>query len=395
MSDEEKQLTVAELLERAQANRGGNKRSAGRRHRRSLEDGGISVAELTGSLSRVKDKPAESRHSAVPIDTPESERRPRQPSTPAATAPSVAGLNPTPVKGATAAPWGKPDQAGKAAPSPRPAGSAGPRTPAATNPVKPAPASQPRAQKPAGTQDGPAAPQGAPRGGTPAGWGSASTPRPQHPTTGAQPAKPQGSAAQPATAPGKAAWPIPVSARRAASASAPKKPQAAAAQGAGARAAAAEPSAEETAVMSPVGSAAKKQTPAPRSAATAQARDAEETGRIPRVSEKNSGPSEKKPQKPGEGAKKKRPPEPHTGAGSAVLLAVMGVVLGALVFIGFDQLWSSGLSRILVGMLALAVIGVMVGVVHALRTARDGVSMSLAAVVGFLMTFGPHIPDMF
>ncbi|MGV0341177.1 hypothetical protein ACUY3L_03540, partial [Corynebacterium mastitidis] len=77
MSDEEKQLTVAELLERAQANRGSAQRASGRRRRRSLEDGGISVAELTGSLSRVKEKPAESKHSSVPIDTPESERRSR------------------------------------------------------------------------------------------------------------------------------------------------------------------------------------------------------------------------------------------------------------------------------------------------------------------------------
>lgn len=199
-----------------------------------------------------------------------------------------------------------------------------------------------------------------------------------------------------------------------------------------------EPSAEETAVILRVGgtnaqkqaknasqtagkagSAAGAQTKGAK--ASAQENAAEETGRIPRVGDKNSAPvaslyqrpekdaeagaasgekkSEdsakgKKPQKPGEGAKKKREPEPRTGAGSAVLLAVMGVVLGALVFIGFDQLWSSGLSRILVGVLAIAVTGIMVGVVHALRTARDGVSMSLAAVVGLLMTFGPYIPHM-
>ncbi|MEK0371983.1 CPBP family intramembrane glutamate endopeptidase, partial [Corynebacterium mastitidis] len=119
MSDEEKQLTVAELLERAQANRGSAQRASGRRRRRSLEDGGISVAELTGSLSRVKEKPAESKHSSVPIDTPESERRsrPRTPSSPAATAPSVAGINATPLSGASFKPasaspaaWGAPQQ---------------------------------------------------------------------------------------------------------------------------------------------------------------------------------------------------------------------------------------------------------------------------------------------
>ncbi|WIM73129.1 hypothetical protein QP028_05740 [Corynebacterium suedekumii] len=45
----EKQLTVAELLARAgKENPEGDKPR--RRRRRSLEDGGISVAELTGSL---------------------------------------------------------------------------------------------------------------------------------------------------------------------------------------------------------------------------------------------------------------------------------------------------------------------------------------------------------
>ena len=75
-----------------------------------------------------------------------------------------------------------------------------------------------------------------------------------------------------------------------------------------------------------------------------------------------------------------------------IILAVLGIVVGAIVFLGFQQLWESGLSRILVAVLALAVTAVLVGVVHALRTARDGLSMGLAAVVGLLMTFGPYLP---
>ena len=72
---DEKQLTVAELLAR---NRQGGEAAASagtgeqpkRRRRRSLEDGGVSVAELTGSFKAVKASPVESRHSSVPLDEP-------------------------------------------------------------------------------------------------------------------------------------------------------------------------------------------------------------------------------------------------------------------------------------------------------------------------------------
>ena len=69
MSDDNKQLTVAELLARAGRETGGGE-TPRRRRRRSLEEGGISVAELTGSIPAVKEKPAESKHSSVPIDAP-------------------------------------------------------------------------------------------------------------------------------------------------------------------------------------------------------------------------------------------------------------------------------------------------------------------------------------
>ena len=64
----DKQLTVAELLARAEKeNPSGPRRP---RRRRSLEDGGISVAELTDSFKKVDVKPAEVKHSSVPIDAP-------------------------------------------------------------------------------------------------------------------------------------------------------------------------------------------------------------------------------------------------------------------------------------------------------------------------------------
>ena len=70
---EDQQLTVAELLARAQKdNPEAGKR---RRRRRSLEEGGVSVAELTGSLKRVDARPPEPKHSSVPIDPPEEQAK--------------------------------------------------------------------------------------------------------------------------------------------------------------------------------------------------------------------------------------------------------------------------------------------------------------------------------
>lgn len=77
---EQKQLTVAEILARAQKEN--PELGTRRRRRRSLEDGGVSVAELTGSIKKVEAKPAESRHSSVPIDAPAE--KPAEPAEPAA-----------------------------------------------------------------------------------------------------------------------------------------------------------------------------------------------------------------------------------------------------------------------------------------------------------------------
>ena len=49
---DKKQLTVAELLARNAKDRSGEEKSS-RRHRRSLDEGGISVAELTGNLEKL------------------------------------------------------------------------------------------------------------------------------------------------------------------------------------------------------------------------------------------------------------------------------------------------------------------------------------------------------
>ena len=70
------------------------------------------------------------------------------------------------------------------------------------------------------------------------------------------------------------------------------------------------------------------------------------------------------------------------------MLSVLGIILGAVVFKGFEILWSR-LDGLLVGILALAVTAAMVGVIHALRTSRDTLSMGLAVVVGLVLSFGP------
>lgn len=86
---EDKQLTVAEILARAQQDN--PDAGARRRHRRSLEEGGVSVAELTGSIKKVEARPVESRHSSVPIDAPAKPAENTAPTAPSApNAPNVA-----------------------------------------------------------------------------------------------------------------------------------------------------------------------------------------------------------------------------------------------------------------------------------------------------------------
>ena len=133
----DKQLTVAELLARAEKeNPSGPRRP---RRRRSLEDGGVSVAELTDSFKKVDAKPAEVKHSSVPIDAPSD--------TPKKTPTQAPKPEPTPVEKTPAAP-----EPAKPKPTPEPAKpkQADKPAPAASVKLRPAgkPASKP-AEKPA------------------------------------------------------------------------------------------------------------------------------------------------------------------------------------------------------------------------------------------------------
>lgn len=231
MSDDNKQLTVAELLARAGRETGGGE-TPRRRRRRSLEEGGISVAELTGSIPAVKEKPAESKHSSVPIDAPPAPVEAEEPKLRTEKA-----EKPTPATDETAV----------------------------LEKVTPQPEKQEPKMAPAATVEKPAEPQ----------------PEPE---------------------------------------------------------------------------------PDP------------ETGEIPVVEEESVDTVDE--------------PEEKTSITGVVLMAIIGVVLGVVVFKGFEMLWDN-LSRPIVAGLAILVTVGMVAVVKALRTANDGVSMFLAALVGIVMTFGP------
>ena len=72
---EEGKLSVADLL----ARQGGEQTTSRPRRRRSLEEGGVSVAELTGNLPVVDSVPEQPRHTSVPLDAEPEEALQAQP----------------------------------------------------------------------------------------------------------------------------------------------------------------------------------------------------------------------------------------------------------------------------------------------------------------------------
>jgi hypothetical protein len=239
MSD--KQLTVAELLARAGRESEGGE--APRRRRRSLDEGGISVAELTGSIPAVKEKPAESKHSSVPIDGPGSE-----PEAEKASGPEV------------------------------------------------------ETEQPETESEVEAEAEQAP--------------------------EPEESTPTPAT--------------------------------------------DQTVVLDKIDA----ELPEPESAP-------EQTGVIALVDEPEVSEDEDLDEQQAD-----EEVEEKTSVTGVVLMTAIGVVLGVVVFKGFEMLWEN-FSRPVVAILAILVIAGMVGVVKALRTTNDALSMMLAGLVGLLMTFGP------
>ena len=355
MADQNK-LTVAELLARNNKARGekeSKKDNRSRRHRRSLDEGGISVAELTGNLKKVKASPAEAKHTSVSIDEDAPVIRSPKSAEQAGAEKAVAGkAGADSTKKPAADPAAKPaakraaQPAAKAAQTTKPAARPTTKTAAASS-ATPA-AAAPAAQKPAAT----GAAQDAAKKNQPSADDTAVIQR----VDKAGDAKP--AAAKPAADTPAAKKPAAEKAR----AEKPKDDKRAKAAGAGAAAAGAGAAGA---------GAAAAAVPASKKAGVAKS--AEETGNLPKVEDNEDWVEEK---------------HEKLNPVSILLMIVAGILLAIVIFKGFEILWDN-FPRLVVAVLALCVTAIMVGVTHALRTARDGFSMFLAGFTGLILTFGP------
>ena len=354
---DKKKLTVAELLARdkkARGEKGGKDDKRSRRHRRSLDEGGISVAELTGNLKKVEASPAEAKHTSVSIDEDAPViRAPKAAEATDADSAKKSTDKPASQSAATtaaqpAAPKAAPKTAAKAAPKAAPKSADKPAAKAAAKPAQTA--------KPAAA----AAAQEAAKKNQPSADDTAVIQRVgKEKADDAKPAAAKATAAKPAaekpaadkTSADKASAAKPVAEK-------PKADKDAKAAGAGAATAGA-------------GAAAAASVPASKKAGVAK--DAEETGNLPKVEDDEEWI---------EGEHEKLNPV------SILLMIVAGILLAIVIFKGFEILWDS-FPRLVVAILALCVTAIMVGVTHALRTARDGFSMFLAGFTGLILTFGP------
>jgi len=356
MADKNK-LTVAELLARdkkARGEKGGKDEKRSRRHRRSLDEGGISVAELTGNLKKVKASPAEAKHTSVSIDegAPVIRAPKAADATDADSAKKSADKPASQPTATTAAQPAAPKAASKAAP--KTAAKAEPKAapksaekPAAKAAAKPAQTAQPAASAPSAAQptakkkqpsaDDTAVIQRVDKAKTDDAKSAATKPAAEKPTADKASAD-KITAAKPA-------------------AEKPKADKGAKAAGAGAAAAGA--------------GAAAAAVPASKKAGVAK--DAEETGNLPKVEDDKEWIEEE---------------HETLNPVSILLMIVAGILLAIVIFKGFEILWDS-FPRLVVAILALCVTAIMVGVTHALRTARDGFSMFLAGFTGLILTFGP------
>ncbi|WP_411703435.1 tripartite tricarboxylate transporter TctB family protein [Corynebacterium sp. LaCa7] len=360
MADQNK-LTVAELLARNNKARGekeSKKDNRSRRHRRSLDEGGISVAELTGNLKKVKASPAEAKHTSVSIDEDAPVIRSPKSAEQAGAEKAVAGkAGADSTKKPAADPAAKPaakraaQPAAKAAQTTKPAARPTTKTAAASS-------ATPAAQKPAATG---AAPDAAKKN---------------------QPSADDTAVIQRVDKAGEAK---PAAAKSAADTPAAKKPAAdkarAEKQGT-AKPAAEKPKDDKRAKAAGAGAAAAGAGAAGAGAAAAAvpaskkagvAKSAEETGNLPKVEDNEDWVEEE---------------HEKLNPVSILLMIFAGILLAIVIFKGFEILWDN-FPRLVVAVLALCVTAIMVCVTHALRTARDGFSMFLAGFTGLVLTFGP------
>lgn len=308
----DKQLTVAELMARAQKENPDSQPR--RRRRRSLDEGGVSVAELTGSLKKVEARPAEVKHSSVPLDAEADKPKPE---------PKVEKVAPKPeLKSEKPAP--KAEKVEPAKPAEKPAEKAA--TSVKVEPAKPA---QPKPEQPAAK----VAPKVKPK------------PEPKKPDPKSEPTS-SGSFTAVAPQPSKT---------------------------------------EQTGPITRVVTLDEKdEGDVDRRASVDELSDAEVTQESPVVRDEHL------PEEPARVPDDQELVEEDNSVNPIllVLLVFAGLVVGVLMFLGFQYLWES-FNPILVGVLAAVVTGGVVLLVRAMKTGRDALTMTLAAIAGAAMTFGP------
>ncbi|QPK79405.1 hypothetical protein G7Y31_01400 [Corynebacterium lizhenjunii] len=317
---EEKQLTVAELLARNKKDQPDTQGEAPRRRRRrSLEEGGVSVAELTGNLAKVDATPAEAKHSSVGID----ETAPVIPAPAEKTAEERRAAEIKAAEETKRAEFAKKAEEARRRQAAEKAAAAEKQAVAVKDAEQKAAAGAPKSAAPK-----PAA--------SPSADDTAIIERVKD-----EP--------QPAAQPVSEAASTPAAQQEALAASKPAAQQEALA--------ASKPAAQ----------------PAPRSAADVEPAHADDDLRDDVAAVEDIEDLED---------------DEDSGINpvSVILLALVGIVLGAVVFKGFEILWGS-FNRVVVAVLAVAVTGAIGGIIHALRTGKS--TLVLGVIVGLILTFGP------
>ena len=321
----DKQLTVAELLARAEKeNPSGARRP---RRRRSLEDGGVSVAELTDSFKKVEAKPAEVKHSSVPIDAPSDTPKktptqaPKPEPTPAAPKPEPK-TEPKPVS--KVAP--KPVQKAETKVAPKPADK-----PAQAESVKLRPAAKPAEQAPKPVEKPAAAP-----------------------------------VSKPVSKPVEKPAPAPA-------ASTTTKVQ---------------PASDDTTVLRKIeGETEGKAEPVVKQ----ELAQSDDTGEIRTVDAPEPQAREDSLDAPeAEYDTDYEVEEASVNPILLVLLVFFGVLLGVLGFLAFKWLWANTMA-IVAGLVGVAAVAAVVAAVGAMAGGRDKVTMIIAGLAAAVVAFGPAL----
>lgn len=332
------QLTVAELMARAQKENPDSQPR--RRRRRSLDEGGVSVAELTGSLKKVEARPAEVKHSSVPIDAEAEKPKTEKP------APKTEAPKPAP-KAEKLAP--KTEKVEQPKPAEKPAEKAS--TSVKVEPAKPASPAKPAQPKPQATS-AKVEPKPAPKP-TPAPTKRAADDQPKSAP------KPELKKPQPKDEP---------TARGSFAAVAPQPSKT-----------------EQTGPITRVVTLDEKgEGGVDKRASIEEISDAAVTQESPVVRDEDL---REEPTRVPDGQELVEE-DNSVNPILLVLLVFAGLVVGVLMFLGFQYLWES-FNPILVGVLAAAVTAGVVLLVRAMKTGRDALTMTLAAIAGAAMTFGP------